>query len=332
MNCEEAREQLLLLMDSGSDDVTAPDGVSGRITEHASAHIRSCAACGELARKLRRLESAVRSLPGPLGSAQARARFETRLASGDFRDRDAAARRGPNVVYRFVRSKLAVAAILLLCLGVTMWFYIARQNRAIASAETIDQVAAWNLSLSQIESPDERQRLYDTGASSLRQLVGLAPLDDDDRRIADDLLLSGKFLAGSQDPLADADHFSKLADVLVEQMDRKSGKSPKALNQLGQTYYMVVDKGVHRNLARAQAAGLDSPERQKRLEKIIERNVRLQAKLQNLLDQSPGDSKPQLRKALDVTKKAPRARKAPNAATNPSSNPIAGPASRPAAS
>jgi hypothetical protein len=147
-------------------------------------------------------------------------------------------------------------------------------------------------------------------------------------------MLGGKFLANSADPLADADHFSQVADVLLNRMDHDARKSPKALDQLGQTYYMVVDKGVRRNLARAQAAGaVDSPERQRRIEKIIERNVRLQSKLQALLDQSPDDSKPQLRKALDLTKKAPRQRRAQGEkpASRPATNPALAPTSQPSA-
>jgi hypothetical protein len=326
MNCEEVQEHLL----TQSDEVTAPDGVSGRITEHVAQHMRACAACGELARKLRRLDSAVRSLPVPLGSAEARMRFEGKLAAGEFERRSARSVYG--VIHRVVRSRLAAAAVLILCLGGALLVYMVRQSEAsYKSAQAIDQVVSWNLSLSQVDSIDERQKMYDIGAVDLRQRVGAYSLTDDDRRVTDDLMLGGKFLANSADPLADADHFSQVADVLVSRMDHDARKSPKALDQLGQTYYMVVDKGVRRNLARAQAAeAVDSPERQRRIEKIIERNVRLQSKLQALLDQSPDDSKPQLRKALDLTKKAPRQRRAQGdkPASRPATNP-ARPTSQP---
>src|SRR5207244_3699190 len=105
MNCEEAQSLLLQ-----SDEPMAPDGVFRRVSEHAAHHVRGCASCRELARKLRRLESAVRSLPGPIGSTEARLRFETALRAGTLRPGRS---RRLVATWRTMRARVAIAAMLL---------------------------------------------------------------------------------------------------------------------------------------------------------------------------------------------------------------------------
>src|SRR3982751_3995904 len=97
MTCNEAES--LLLIQHGADP--APDGdLAGQL----AAHVATCAACGETARKLRTLESAVRSLPVPAESSEARLRFEALLHS------QTAVTPKRSIAGRIVRSRWAAAA------------------------------------------------------------------------------------------------------------------------------------------------------------------------------------------------------------------------------
>jgi hypothetical protein len=289
MNCQEV-ESLLL---------------SGAVADGALAdHLAQCSACAELAGSIERLERAVRSLPAPPGAAEARQRFAAVL-----RERQSQ----PLRIFRLMPGRWAMAASIVLLLGgagVT-WAYLAHQHtRIVASAEAIDDLVEWNLRLAQPDSTDERHKLYADSADGARRTADQAPLTEDDRHAADDLMQTGALLADSQDPLAEADHFSQMADLLVSKMDTTARKSPKALDRLGQTYFLVVDKGICRNLERAEAQGVDTPERQKRMERIIQRNIQLQERLEKFLLKHPNAANhPHLRKALELHRRQARMRK-----------------------
>lgn len=306
MNCQEVQSLLLEAeaIHAASDGAVARDDEDAAIAQHLS----QCAACGELARKLRRLEQTVRSLPAPLGSEEARVRFEQRLHEMQTAVKPAGR------ILRLARSPwpaaaAAVAAAIVLAIGGGLWAYHAHQHKVVASTQTIDDLVEWNLRLAQA-TPDERHKLYADSADGVKQSVGQAPLTEADRKSADELMQTGALLADTQDPLAEADHFSQMADLLVTQMDGPARASPQAMDRLGQTYFLVVDKGIRRNLERAEAAaGFDSPERQKRVDKIIQHSLQLQARLEAFLEKHPAAARPQLRKALELHKRHIKARK-----------------------
>ena len=318
MNCQEV-EHLLMQYD-GIAGAVAPDGVVGREREHAGeqmagveSHLAQCKACATLARKLRRLDQAVRSLPVPprVETIAARMRFEQKLralapaaAAKEFAEANRPSRRIG--FWHSTGSRWAAAALLLLAIGGGTWGYHAYQGRAVASAEAINQLVDWNLQLAQNGNAADREKFYRESANDVKQKVGSAPLSDDDKEVTDALMLDGEFFSKTEDPLAQADRFSHVADLLVTKMGRAAKKNPKTLDRLGQTYLSVVDRGIRRNLDRAEAiAGNgngDTAEHQKRMERIIQRNIQLEKKLEALLQDSPPAAHPPLRKALDATK------------------------------
>lgn len=277
MTCDEI--QLLLLQ---SDDVTAPDRVLGRV----GAHVAGCATCGELVRKLRRLNDAVRSLPNPSDMDAARLRFEYRHA--------ASLGRGPRKSHA---RRWAVAALLLLGVGggVAAYLHHETETRAVASSEAIDRAVNFNLTLSRSESIDERQKLFAERISSLASDTGR--FVDDTREFADNLIRSAKFLTEHHDPLAQADHFTDVADLIVTRMDTTARRNPKALARLGQDYFNVMNQGVHTNLDLAASNTISTAEYRQRLDKIIRHNEQLQAKLQATLRNNPDQA--QVHKQLD---------------------------------
>src|SRR5258708_1612854 len=84
---------------------------------------------------------------GPGGAAR---RVETRRCAGYLVSSGVFA--GSQRAVWFPRSRLGAAAILVLAFGGAIWMGLAGQNQAMSSAQTIDQVVSWNLSLSQSDS------------------------------------------------------------------------------------------------------------------------------------------------------------------------------------
>jgi hypothetical protein len=326
----------------------APDGVFVRfsgdaapqVAEHVAEHVAHCASCNQLARKLRRLEKVVRSLPEPPDSTDARLRFVAQLenleinpfinrdvdgedAGNNGRDdvdlipspmRISARRRRTarksHLLWRIADSRLTAAALLMLVLGGSIWAYRFRQQQVLASAQTIDKLVVWNLRLTQSDSPAERRKLYAISAESVKQQTSQASLSSNDRKNAEALLQNGAFLADNQDPLAEADHFSEVADLLVTKMDSAADKSPEVMEQLSQTYFSVINQGIQKNLDRAEASGVNTAATQKQLEKIDQHNTVLMSKVEALLEKSPPASHPPLRQALDLHKQKTQTRKA----------------------
>jgi hypothetical protein len=168
-----------------------------------------------------------------------------------------------------------------LAVGIGAWIYVAHENRLAASTVAIQQAVDWNLRLSQSDSTTERETLYAKGVDDLQQ----ASLSADDRPIADHLLRGGEFLAHNHDPVAQADHFTQVADLLVTRIDRAAHKNSKALRPLGETYLDIMDRGIGRNLDIAAAAA--TPETRHHIERIIQRNLQLQSQLQAILRDRP---------------------------------------------
>lgn len=288
MTCEEF--QSLILQSDGADSVadTVPDSMAAdRVVGAMESHAAGCAACGELVRKLRRLEEAVRSLPEPGDSSAARLRFEHRYATKLHASRTSTV------------SRWAAAAILLLAVGgaVGTYLHVEHEHRAVASSDAIDRAVNFDLSLGQ-KSETERQRIFDEGKLTLAKEMGTRLLGDT-REFADSLIHSAAFLTQHHDPLAQADHYTQVADKLVSRIDASAKRNPKALARLGQDYFNVMDQGVHTNLDIAATApgNVDSAEYRRKLQKIIQHNLQVQSRLRLALRDHPEQEK--IRKQLD---------------------------------
>lgn len=313
MTCDEV-QSLLLQFDDGSG---APDGVF----ERAESHAAGCAVCGDMVRKLRRLQDAVRSLPEPpemLNSMrEARLRFERHYA--DQLRAPAAATTAPRTSrWRIGPARWAAAAAILLALGGGTFAYVYHQqaqSRMLASSQAIDQGVGLNLSVSEGESEAEREKLFALGSHDFRQKIDAGELRGDDREFADRLLEGAKLLTVTPDPLGQADHFTRVADLLVTRIDNAARKNPKAVAHLGQAYLNVANRGIHKNLDLAASSDL-TPEARRRLEKIVQRNLVIQAKLQGVLRDNPDQG--QVRKQLEqIDHRLRRLQQKLNATTQP---------------
>ncbi len=311
MNCEEV--QILLLQ---SETTKAPDGVfvrfSGDAAVHVAEHVTQCVACSQLARKLRRLDKAVRSLPMPPGMVDARLRFESRLqelnlvaaAPMPHLASHAGKKRNPSVrktslLWRIADSRLTAAALLMLVIGGGIWGYEARVRQVATAEEAIDKLVEWNLQITQSESPAERHQLYAASPQAVKEPAILAPLDASDRQQADALIENGAFLVNNVDPLAEADHFSHLADLMVSKIESASAKSAEVLARVSQNYLSVVNRGIEKNLNRAEDASINTPTHDQQMAKIEQRYALMQSQMVEVIEKTPPTSKQQFRSALD---------------------------------
>lgn len=319
MHCQEV--QYLLLQ---SELNQAADGVVSRFTgdaaPHVAEHVSQCVACSQLARKLRRLETAVRSLPAPPGLTDSRHRFEASLqvknrktalvaALPPYTARRRSVPRRSSLIWRIADSRLTAAALLMLVIGGGIWSYQARLRQVAESEEAIDKLVEWNLRLAKSESSDERHEFYAASAEALKQRTTRAPLDAGDRRQANALIQNGAFLADNADPLAEADRFSDVADIMINKMTTEASHSPEMLEHLSQNYLSVINQGIQKNLDRAEAAAVKTPKNEQQLQKIDQRYARMQSKIEALIQNSPPDSHQQLRKALDQQQQKQNQRK-----------------------
>ena len=204
----------------------------------------------------------------------------------------------PNILWRIVDSRLTAAALVMLVIGGSIYAYKWRERQVLASAQTIEVIVEWNLKLVQADTPAERRKVYEASAGLLDQYVVSAPLTSDDRKRAGELIEKGAFLKDNEDPLAEADHFSGVADLLVKKMDLTADASPETMDKLSHTYLSVVDNGIEKNLDRAQAAAKDNPAGQNKIARIDQRNALLMDRVEALVEKHPTSSPPQLQRAL----------------------------------
>lgn len=266
------------------------------------AHIRDCADCRKLAEQLQALEREWREQPLPAFAAIARDEFLRQ--QGDQPSRPSEAKRR-----RFVAPRWLIAACLILTIGITGWF-MAKPQKAHAESDVIDRLIDWNVQLS--EAPDaERHQLYANQVETLR--ADSARLPDEERAFADSLIKNGEFLATNPEPLESADRFTALADQVVERLDHAAARNDaKASAKLAKQYMVIADRGVKPKVERAKKAAADEA-KQRRLEKIQQREQRQFEKLQRMEDRlekmhdaAPPASKKELRKLLDKSKPKPK--------------------------
>jgi hypothetical protein len=271
-----------------------------------AAHLRDCAECQRLVEQLQVIEREWREQPLPASAAEAREDF-LRI-HGDEAPRPSEVRR------RFVAPRWLVAACLIVAVGVTGWF-MAQPQKAHADSDVIDRLIDWNLQLSDAGEA-ERRELFAGQVEFLR--ADSAKLPDEDRAFAESLIRNGEFLASNPEPLETADRFAVLADQLVERLDHAAARNdPKASAKLARQYMHVANRGVKPKLERAARQAAADEARQRRLDKIAQREAnqfaklaRMQERLEKMHDAAPPASKKELRKLLDESK--PKPKKNPN--------------------
>jgi hypothetical protein len=288
MNCSEIQEKLLALDDLS--DASIPPEVSD--------HLRMCPQCARFTARLRHLEAAATEL-GPIDSKIARDAFLAILQSPSEESATSRSRRSWPI--RIGWRSVAAAAVILLAIGSGIWMTtFATRQPALAADATVDRLLDWNLKIADTESPDARNNIFATQVNELKAQTDQAALPADQQQIASKLLENGLWLSSHPDPLAGAEHFDQVANLVLDQLNAAATRNQsKAVERLSKQYDRLTARGLRPQLKRAKFDRLEKPDRKKRYERLLNREDELNLRLQQILETSPNASKKEIRRLLN---------------------------------
>jgi hypothetical protein len=258
-----------------------------------AAHIRTCAECQTMVAKVARLDCAWRDLPLPAGASAAKAKFlEQSLNQPSARER--------NPRRRWIVSAGVVAA-LSLGLLLAVWLAAPAPTAQASSDVVIEKLIDWNLQLTESGNPEERAKLFDQQAVSLKADLDKPIWNEDDRKLARSLYDNGIWLVSNSDALEEADRFAGMADQLLVRLETAATHHDgRRTDRLLAHYERVSARGIDAKLDRLKAPAGDQ---QKKLERIQAREQRRTELLQQLHDQFPDLNKKELKRLIEQSKK-----------------------------
>jgi hypothetical protein len=322
MDCRESRDWLFQADDPRPESCHVPG-----IREH----LAGCAECQTLSAELVGLEEAWRDIPLPASADAARLAFLEKLPA---RPRTLPLAR-PQLRRRPERPRWLAAAVILFGIGLGTWVLVPTPE-AHAAPALIERLVDWNLDLARAGSVGERNELFAAREHALKRDVEQVPLPGPDRALAHLLLDNGTWLATHDDPIATAERFSAVANLLVERMERASARREHRLaNQYARLQSVVAEHGVAHSLAKAEASGALNFEQRRHLEKIILNDEKRMRALAELLERNPNLSRKDIRRAIDPKpgdlkpKEPKKSTKRPTAAKKQKPPPTSGETSQP---
>jgi hypothetical protein len=296
MDCRKSQDWLFRADDPRPDSCHVPG-----IREH----LADCPECQTLSAELVGLEDAWRDIPLPAGADAARVAFLKKLPD---RSRTLPLVRPP-LPRRPERPRWLAAALILFGIGLGTWLLVPTPE-AHAAPALIERLVDWNLDLARAGSAGERKELFVACENALKRDVEQVPLPGPDRALAHLLLDNGTWLATHDDPIAAAERFSAVAELLVERMERASARREHRLaDRYARLQSVVAEHGVAHSLAKAEAAGALNFEQRRHLEKIILNDEKRMQALAELLERNPNLSRKDIRRAIDPKAKEPKAKK-----------------------
>jgi hypothetical protein len=305
MNCETIHDQLL-----AADDL-------GALPADLASHVQSCPTCAAALARLQRIESAATALPPAEGSFVAQQAFLKQLESAPFRLHNPAPRRATVWLRSAIVSgpRLALAASVLLALVAGLWLLTSGTSQtARADPALVDQLVDWNVRLASAESFEERSQIYADSAITLRKAVDQNDLPAAEQELARKLMDTGNSLAQSSDPLEDAERFGDVADLLLHRMQAASKKNDvQAVRRYSRNYALVSGVGLSEKIAKARKANANAPKPGQgpaagflKLEKAVQKDAELRARLEKILSESPDATVAEIRKELQAARKERR--------------------------
>jgi hypothetical protein len=284
MDCTQAQHELL----------AADDLASGSLSADLADHLKSCAACAEMVARIRSVESAARDLP-IVNSPHIRDAFLKSLW------RSPATANKKALGLHFNWRAMSAAAVLILAIGSVFWLLRSKEsNRPIAADNTVDHLLDWNLKIADADSAETRANLFNAQFTTFKTQIDQIALPADQEQIAVKLLENGSWLSSHPDPLAGAEHFDEVANLVLDQLHAATTKDePKTVERLSKQYNRLATHGFGPQLKRARTTHLDKPERKKRYDRLLTRREERNLRVQQILEASPNASKKEIRRQLD---------------------------------
>jgi hypothetical protein len=197
----------------------------------------------------------------------------------------------------------AVGGLALLCMGIGLGVVLnpvmnpPQEQEAIA--DPLEELVGWSLDIAQAQTPQERKAIYETQANSMRELVAEGRLAPEEKELAQELMDTGAWLAGNDDPVAEAERFGAIADKLLVRLNlATAGKDKPKVVKLANAYQRLNDVGVTKNLDRALAALPHDPKKKHKLDHVIANDgVRVQ-RLEEMLERHQDTNAKAINRAL----------------------------------
>lgn len=165
--------------------------------------------------------------------------------------------------------------------------------------EVVSQLVGWNLDIAQAPTPGERRVIHDARAETMHGLLAGADLVPEDRDLAQTLVETGAWLTANDDPVAEAERFSDIADQLLARLDSASAANdPRRAISFADSYQRITEVGISINLDKAVTAGEPDPRHTPKLDRLIAGDDRRAKKVDGLLARHPDASWKSIHHAL----------------------------------
>jgi hypothetical protein len=192
----------------------------------------------------------------------------------------------------------------LIATGLGLWTTLG-VSETQAATQFVDQLIDLNLDLTAAESQRDRQRTYDERAPRLQAALDKHALDPEDREMAKFLLATSATLAVSDDPIDQAEQFSKIADKLVKKIKAATRHgNQKELDRHARHYSRVAEGGINGNLKKAKMSSNMSGKRRHSYDHIVQGDMERRRALNVLLKEVPKSAAKELRRAFRQAEKA----------------------------
>ncbi len=224
MNCVSTKKWLL---DADSlQKANWPSEVAG--------HVKACAGCAALARKLRKIESNLRDQPLPPECAKSKKAFlkkfhkldrNTTPASADPPAKSAKSRWFRPSLW-LPASGVGMAAAVLIGVSILTWMLLA-PTPSQANTDILDRLVDWNIELANADLAKRKEMVQERGLEFRTELQKVQILlTEDERELAEQLIDSGEMFAVAEDPVAEVERITELREKLSERAEvaEKRGK------------------------------------------------------------------------------------------------------------
>jgi hypothetical protein len=265
-------------------------------------HLRDCSACRELSGQLTGMELTWRSLPELPEAEAAKQAF---LARQPATASDACVRQPLSLLpRRSSRRRMlqwcAASAASLLAIGTSAWLVVSDQQ-ARGDDDLLDRLVDWNLRLTQTESSDDRNRLFQRERNQFDTLLAGPSLATGQLALFQAFVENGRWLAAHHDALTEADRFDSLADRLLQcATEAGTAGNLRRMSRLLTQYNRLLESGVGMNVARVEARGVLDIDHQRRLERFALGDPDRILQLAALLETAPGASRREIYRALGI--------------------------------
>jgi hypothetical protein len=296
MTCESTHDWLL--------QADKPDNFDAAPAEIA-AHVRGCADCQQLIRRINQTEMVWRTIPDSPRAATSKEAFLKRLVQPPM-PATPAVRPGS---WRQKLTWIGIAALFIVA-GAGVLFFWPPQQPVQAQSDVIEQLVDWNLELTEAATPADRERIFAEKHEKLKFRMKQATLSDIDRELAENLLANGIWLVKNDDPVEELNRFHRVADRLLEKMQHAADKADAMQSErMARQYAKIAERGIDGNLERIKVAKVVDPERKLKIKQMLKEDQDRNVKLLILVEKGSALSQKELRKALDLSEKRHKLKK-----------------------